>query len=98
MGARQSDELVLTNAIVVLENRVIDRGTVAVANGIVTEISDRTYPPGSDAIDLDGRLLIPGIVDLHNDAIEREVNPRPMPAFRSPTPIANSIGGSFRRA
>ncbi len=77
-------ELTLTNAIVVRADRVIDRGSVVVADGLIIEVNDRVYPSGRDVVDLAGRVLLPGLVDLHNDAIEREINPRPDVGFPIP--------------
>ena len=69
--------LLLTNAVVVLPDRVIEGGTVAVEAGRIAAIEPRSYPVSSGAIDLDGRFLLPGIVDLHSDGFEREIAPRP---------------------
>ena len=49
--------------------------------GLIAEVSPRSYPPTPGHIDLGGRLLMPGIVDLHNDALEKEIAPRPRAAF-----------------
>ncbi len=67
----------LTNAIVVTPTEVIDGGTVVVADGVITDVLDRSYAGDPGAIDLAGRMVMPGFVCLHNDAIEREINPRP---------------------
>jgi alpha-D-ribose 1-methylphosphonate 5-triphosphate diphosphatase len=72
---------VLTNARIVTADAVIDGGTVAVEDGIIAEVSTHTYPAAPDVRDLGGRLLMPGIVDLHNDALEKEIAPRPRAAF-----------------
>ncbi|MDD2861439.1 MAG: alpha-D-ribose 1-methylphosphonate 5-triphosphate diphosphatase, partial [Acidiphilium sp.] len=63
---------VLTNAEIVLPDRVIT-GTLVIANGLITEITTATHPTG---IDCAGDYLIPGIVDLHTDNLERQVLPR----------------------
>lgn len=43
-------------------------------------------PSRGREIDLGGDLLLPGFIDLHGDAIEKEVEPRPGAFF--PTPVA----------
>lgn len=68
---------ILTNATVVTPTDVIDNGTVVIADGIITDVLDRSYGGDPGAIDLTGRMVMPGFVCLHNDAIEREINPRP---------------------
>ena len=62
---------VLTNAALVLPDRVL-RGHLVLRGGLIAEIQ-----PGSAAgTDLDGDYLLPGIVDLHTDNLERQVEPR----------------------
>ena len=63
---------VLTNARLVLPDRVM-LGTIVIGDGVVTRIDDTIV---TDAIDCDGDHVIPGIVDLHTDNLERQVQPR----------------------
>lgn len=76
-----SERYLLTNATIVTPERVLDGGTVVVEDGLITEVSPRAWAPDSGDVDLGGRLLLPGIVDLHNDALEKEIAPRPRAAF-----------------
>jgi alpha-D-ribose 1-methylphosphonate 5-triphosphate diphosphatase len=66
--------MLLTNATLVLPDRTL-HGTIEVAQGRVAGIH-----PGSSrvpgAIDCDGDFLVPGVVDLHTDNLERQVLPR----------------------
>jgi alpha-D-ribose 1-methylphosphonate 5-triphosphate diphosphatase len=73
--------LLLANADVVTPERVVAGGTVVVEDGRIADVEPRSYPSGPGVLDLGGRLLLPGLVDLHNDAIEREINPRPGAEF-----------------
>lgn len=70
----------IVNAQVVLTDRVIERGSVLVEDGRIAAIGEtRLELAGATAeeIDVDGAYLIPGVVDLHNDSLETEINPRP---------------------
>lgn len=60
---------------VVMPDRVLERGSVRIADGRIAETAD-TPIPGA-ALSGDGLLLLPGFVDMHGDMIEREVEPRP---------------------
>ena len=66
--------MILTNLRLILRDEVID-GTLIVHG---TEIADiqpgRSHAAG--AIDGDGDYLMPGVVDLHTDNLERQVQPR----------------------
>jgi len=68
-------ETILANARVVLADRVIDRGWVAFADGKVAEVGEGRAPTG--AIDVEGDLVMPGLVELHTDHIEAHYVPRP---------------------
>ena len=64
----------LTNARLILRDRVIE-GTVHIADGRIASVdSGRSSLAG--AIDMEGDLLMPGVVDLHTDNLERQVQPR----------------------
>jgi alpha-D-ribose 1-methylphosphonate 5-triphosphate diphosphatase len=67
--------LVLSNARVVLADRVIETGWVAATNGVVVEIGEGRAPDHAD--DLGGDLLLPGLVELHTDHLEAHYVPRP---------------------
>jgi len=68
-------EIVLTNAQVITRNELF-RGTVRVMNGIITGI-DRGKSVGLPSIDLEGDYLLPGLVELHTDNLEKHFVPRP---------------------
>ena len=63
----------------VLPDMVLPRGSVRVEDGYVADIADRPMPGA--AIEGGGMMLLPGLVDLHGDMIEREIEPRPGAAF-----------------
>jgi alpha-D-ribose 1-methylphosphonate 5-triphosphate diphosphatase len=69
------NEQILTNATVVGPDAVFE-GTVRVADGRIAEVSaGRSRAPG--AIDLEGDYLLPGLVEIHTDNLERNIVPRP---------------------
>lgn len=70
-----SDETVLTNARVVTEAEVFG-GTVVVRGGRIAAV-ERGRSGLAAAQDLEGDLLIPGLVDVHTDNLERHMMPRP---------------------
>ena len=69
-----TDETILTNARLVLRDRVVP-GTVVIRDGEIAEVAEGPSRAGP-ATDLDGDLLMPGIVDVHTDNLERQVSPR----------------------
>ena len=68
-------ELILANARIVLPTEVI-QGCLSVRDGLIRDISPGTTL-SPEAIDLAGDLLIPGLVELHTDNLEKMLVPRP---------------------
>src|SRR5690606_36043378 len=68
-------ETILTDARIVTRDDVFD-GTVVVRDGRIAEIQrGSTAVPG--ALRLDGDYLLPGLVELHTDNLEKHLTPRP---------------------
>jgi alpha-D-ribose 1-methylphosphonate 5-triphosphate diphosphatase len=68
-------ETILANATLVLEGEVL-RGSLRLAEGVIREITQGgSIPPG--AVDCGGDLVMPGLVELHTDNLERHIEPRP---------------------
>jgi alpha-D-ribose 1-methylphosphonate 5-triphosphate diphosphatase len=74
-GAREAGAgCILTNARLVLPNEVV-RGTIVIRGGLIDGI-DHGVSRVSGALDLAEDYLIPGLVDLHTDNLERHYQPR----------------------
>ena len=70
-----SAETVLTNAHIVTADSQF-AGTVVVRDGLVADMTDSRSRLGG-AIDLEGDYLLPGLVELHTDNLEKHFSPRP---------------------
>ncbi len=75
---------------VIRSQRILVAGQVVPADlvlggGLILEIVP--YGSRSDAVDLGGMLILPGLVDLHSDAVEKEIEPRPGATF----PVKSSL-------
>jgi len=69
----------LSNVRAVVADRVLDDATIATENGRILEVQEHRSYVG--AVDGRGAFCLPGLVDSHCDAIEREVSPRPTVSF-----------------
>ncbi len=68
-------ETILANATLVLPDQVIT-GALRIANGIIVGIDPgHAVPVG--AIDCGKDLVMPGLIELHTDNLERHIEPRP---------------------
>jgi len=73
--------MIITNAKIVTPNEILE-GSVVVEDGKITEIVERvTRCNSNDIIDAKSKYLLPGLVDIHGDDLEREINPRPFVRF-----------------
>jgi alpha-D-ribose 1-methylphosphonate 5-triphosphate diphosphatase len=70
-----SGRMILTNARVVTPRHVF-RGTVVVEDGVLRDVRGGTSRIRG-ALDLDGDYLLPGVVELHTDVLEKHWAPRP---------------------
>lgn len=57
----------------VLPDRVVERGSVRLQDGRIAEIAEHPVPGGVSG---DGLHLMPGLIDMHGDMIEVELEPR----------------------
>ena len=74
------DGFVITNAQVVTPEGVREGVSVQVENGRIVGIGEGS-PQGAREIDAGGNYLFPGFVDMHSDAIEKGIEPRPNTFF-----------------
>jgi len=74
-------ETILTNAILVLADTVVS-GTIVLRGTEIVDIQP-TRSTVASAIDLGGDYLIPGVVDVHTDNLERQVQPRTLARWPS---------------
>ena len=65
----------LSNFQIVLADRIIESGALRIEDGLIAEISES--PVANADVDGHGLLLMPGMIDMHGDMIEREIEPRP---------------------
>lgn len=66
----------LTHASIVLVDSIIEDGSLLIEDGYIASINPESVSD-AEVIDLNGSTLMPGMIDLHCDALEKEVEPRP---------------------
>ncbi|MDP5218997.1 alpha-D-ribose 1-methylphosphonate 5-triphosphate diphosphatase [Ruegeria sp. 2205SS24-7] len=70
-----SGDLCLANARLVLSDQVLT-GAVTIEHGVIKDITEGDHVP-TGAMDCTGDLVLPGLVELHTDNVERHIEPRP---------------------
>src|SRR5262245_27229384 len=74
----------LSDCQLVLPDRTVDRGSLRIEDGRIAEIVEGVRPDAD--VQASGMTVLPGLVDLHGDMLEREIEPRPMATV--PTDLA----------
>ena len=81
-----SDSYKIINAKVVTPGEVLEDASVTVTDGLISHISQGRDATCPTVIDAQKQYLLPGFIDLHCDAVERGIEPRPGAFF--PTNVA----------
>jgi alpha-D-ribose 1-methylphosphonate 5-triphosphate diphosphatase len=76
-----NQETILTNAILVLPDETLS-GTIVLHGEIIADIQTGRSQ-STRAIDVGGDTIIPGVVDVHTDNLERQVQPRSLARWPS---------------
>jgi alpha-D-ribose 1-methylphosphonate 5-triphosphate diphosphatase len=79
--AAMSDPLVIENARIVTPNGILDGAALIVREGRIAGIGSAPSANGCIRIDAAGAWLMPGFIDLHSDALEKDMEPRPNTRF-----------------
>lgn len=69
-----------SNMQIVLPDRVLSSGALRIEAGHIAEIVDGSAPvtdKHTPILDGQGLLVMPGLIDIHGDMLEREISPRP---------------------
>ena len=75
------NNLVIYNARLVLPDSVIDNGTIVIKDGKITDIfpflnDNSNFGENYFRFDADNKWVMPGIIDIHTDAMDVEICPR----------------------
>ena len=79
-------ERLISNAHIVLADEVI-HGSIKINDGKITDVSSGQLNTASE--DFDGDYLIPGLIELHTDNLERHVMPRPKSYWPTESAVIN---------
>lgn len=85
--------LYLTHARIVSPDHVLEDAALLIESGRIQAIAPESRPEHAREINLQGCLLLPGLIDLHCDALEKEIEPRPGVYF----PVDFAVQNADRR-
>lgn len=81
----KTKKICIYNAQIILPKKVI-KGHILIDGTRISEVAECDFPkvkcyPDVTMIDAEGCYVMPGMIDLHSDAIEKEIQPRPNTLF-----------------
>ncbi len=74
-------EVAIRGGLCLLDVEGLVEADLICCDGVIAEIAAPRRSRGEQVIDAAGCLVLPGIVDIHGDAFERQIMPRPGTAF-----------------
>lgn len=77
----QNRDFIIENATVVLPSGILKKALIKIEDGIISKIREGNIRANGRRINANGRYVLPGFIDLHSDAIEKEIEPRPNSFF-----------------
>ncbi len=73
----RNQALVIENAQVVTPRGTLEGASLKIEAGLISEIKEGEIKSGALRVNAHRGFVLPGFVDLHSDAIEKEIEPRP---------------------
>ena len=73
--------IILRGADIITPDRVITEGSLVIEDGRIAAVLQATPPLGGEDVLWVTGLIAPGLIDLHSDALEKEIRPRPTAAM-----------------
>ncbi len=75
-----NQRVLITNGQIVMPDRIVKHGQLLIDRGRIDKINRHNECRGAEIehlIDAGGGYILPGFIDIHSDAIEKEIEPRP---------------------
>jgi alpha-D-ribose 1-methylphosphonate 5-triphosphate diphosphatase len=84
-----ASDMIISGGQVLLPDRGLTRCDLRIQDGRIVALGDH-IETGGPRIDAGGRLVLPGMIDFHGDAFERQIMPRPGVFFPLDIALAES--------
>lgn len=67
---------IIINATIITPGAVLNNYSLLISHGVIARIAPHIDEPGAGVIDAQGAIVMPGIIDIHTDAMDAEIVPR----------------------
>jgi alpha-D-ribose 1-methylphosphonate 5-triphosphate diphosphatase PhnM len=69
-----NDDIILVDGLIVMEEDILAGHSLAIRDGQIADITSE-YINSKNTIDCNGKYILPGLIDIHNDSIEDLIVP-----------------------
>lgn len=73
--------IIIENCHLVTPDAVIERAAICMSDGVIADMGSQIDAAGATRIDANGGYVLPGLVDLHSDALEKAIAVRASAPF-----------------
>ncbi|MCL5808857.1 MAG: alpha-D-ribose 1-methylphosphonate 5-triphosphate diphosphatase [Deltaproteobacteria bacterium] len=74
---KKLNDFIIENVSIVTPEGILERASASVCQGRLYKIREGCIDNGGERIDAGGGWLLPGFIDMHSDALEKDLEPRP---------------------
>jgi len=74
-------DIVFENVDIITEDSLIEKGSLYISEGKIKQIDSGYISSSAIRKDCSGYTIMPGLIDLHSDALEKHIEPRPGSVF-----------------
>ena len=74
---KKLNDFIIENVSIVTPEGILERASASVCQGRLYKIREGYIDNGGERIDAGGGWLLPGFIDMHSDALEKDLEPRP---------------------
>ena len=78
---KERSDFIIENARIVTPRGTLEGASASVRQGRLYKIREGCIDNGGERIDAGGGWLLPGFIDMHSDALEKDLEPRPNALF-----------------
>lgn len=82
---QRTTKTILKNGLIITENEILNDHVVLIEDGIIKEIlpNQRSFFIDADEFDCRNNYIMPGLIDIHSDVIEKVIAPRKGTVFNN---------------
>jgi alpha-D-ribose 1-methylphosphonate 5-triphosphate diphosphatase len=83
------ENIIIENITAILQDKTLEEASIRITDGIITEIGQGYLSGKETRLNCESKYLLPGLIDLHSDSLEKVIEPRPRVIFPTTSAITD---------